>query len=151
MDRRTDGRQLWWALLTNKSAKLERFTGTVLNISENWRVKNQDHQITKHGQKCSFGAICTQQRRFLKANVWLTHNGSTCRQSLLINASAFKYSKNLLCAHNIAVFKNCIFAVTLTFRYQNLKVSTQVPPSPENFTNIWRVKVLCCQAMGSNN
>ena len=33
--------------------------GQCLSISENLRVKSEDHQMTKYGLKCSFGTICT--------------------------------------------------------------------------------------------
>ena len=36
---------------------MEKTTGTVLSISENLRVKSKGHQMTRCGQKCSFGAI----------------------------------------------------------------------------------------------
>ena len=76
MDRRTDG-QLKRSKITwpNKSTitvwgpqlhsnvpcrnffQWKRPIGAVISISANFRVKNQGHQTTKYGQKCSFGAI----------------------------------------------------------------------------------------------
>ena len=49
---------------------------------ENLRVKGQGHFMSKCKQKFSFGATCTLQRRFLKANVWLRHIESTCRRGI---------------------------------------------------------------------
>ena len=43
--------------------------GAMLSICENLRSKGQRHYTTNYRQKCSFGATCTLQRRFLKGNV----------------------------------------------------------------------------------
>ena len=51
----------------------KRLAGTVLNISENLRVKSEGHQVTKYGQKCSFGAITIFYSPFYKCWAAIAH------------------------------------------------------------------------------
>ena len=42
---------------TGNFCQWKGLTGTVLSILENLRVKSEGHQMTRYGQKCSFGAF----------------------------------------------------------------------------------------------